>query len=256
MALTLNATARISSTWTVFKTSVVGKSLQVQQDDDGVTYSIFAIDGPIVYDCTIWKGIVPDGVVNSGYSQSQNNTDKTDFETNYLPTGNQRLLQPVATVVLSTYVVEVALAGANNKDMISIFNPNGSGKILQIREFWGLVPSSSGTTVIIPFEIRRATEVTTGTTVTINKFDTTDLDSVAIVRQAPTGITDSGLLYTWVEQINTAQGSTDAHTQVVNSGMSVDQIKPLILRPNQGIYIKQIANNTSTFRMGALWTEE
>lgn len=259
MSVSINSPAVISSTWTTFQAKADLKGLSIQYDDDGVTYQIFAFDGPIAYTCTIYKGTVPDGVIGSGYSQSQNDADEAEFEADYQGLANQRLVQPIASVESATYVAETALAGANNKDMVSIFNPSGSGKILRVYEVWATVPSSSGATVIIPFEMRLATAITTGTIVTAAKYDSTDPSSVAEVRTAPTGITDHSTtpkMYTWVEQINTAQGSTDAHSHVIHDGLLVSKQKPLVLREGQGLYLRQIATNTSTFRMGLYWTEE
>lgn len=261
-----SALIQIPGFWTAFKaTAVTKKGLKIQYEDDTVenVYRIFALDGMVVYLCTIFKGTVPAG---SGITQGQNDTDKTDFVDNYLPTANAPLATAVdtsgsglvASLERPTYVAEVALAGANNKDMLSIFNPSGSGKVIRVWEVWGVVPASSGTTVVIPFEMRSATAITTGTTVTAAKFDQNDATPVGVVRQAPTGITDATVpkFYTWVEQINTAQGSTDAHMHRVTETTAVNRTKPLVLREGEGLYLKQIANNTSTFRMGVLWTEE
>ena len=83
----------ISSDWTAFKATVTSKGLAslVQYTQDASTYSIFAFDGLLAYTCTVWLGTVPDGVINGGYSQAQNDADKTDFETNYKPGGNKRI---------------------------------------------------------------------------------------------------------------------------------------------------------------------
>jgi hypothetical protein len=92
MPVTFSNPVILSSTWTVFKSSAItGKSLLVQYQDDGSIYTIFAIDLSIAYTCIIWKGTVPDGVINSGYSQAQNDTDKADFENNYKAQANKTL---------------------------------------------------------------------------------------------------------------------------------------------------------------------
>lgn len=74
--------------WSAWKAIQASKSLITQYDEDPNVYLVYGYDGPEVHLCTIWKGIVPDGVVNSGYSQAQNDADKTDFETNYKTTAN------------------------------------------------------------------------------------------------------------------------------------------------------------------------
>ena len=244
-----------SYSWTDWKTARSAKRGRHQYDDDGIVYTIWFYDGPEVHLCTIYKGTVPDGVIGGGYSQSQNDTDKTDFENNFQGSANKAL----ASSQLVTYSVEVAQAGANNRDMISIFNPSGSGKIIRLREVWATVPSSSGTTVIVPFEIRHATAITTGTTQTPKPMDSSDAASVAVVRVLPTGISDSAapvVWWTWLQQINTSQGSTDSMTHIIHDGMVTSELKPITLRPGHGLYIRQIANNTSTFRVGFFWTEE
>jgi len=82
----------ISSFWTAFKATQLRKTQPIQYDDDGTTYSICFFDGAVLaYSCSIWKGEVPWAVVSSGYSQVQNDADKTDFETSYKPNANQRV---------------------------------------------------------------------------------------------------------------------------------------------------------------------
>jgi hypothetical protein len=48
-----------------------------------------------VHVCTIWQGLVPDGVLAGGYTQEQNDADRADFETHYKAGGNGPLGQPV-----------------------------------------------------------------------------------------------------------------------------------------------------------------
>jgi hypothetical protein len=76
--------------WTAFKSIAVSKSLSMQYDEDAFIYFIYAYDGTsptYVHSCTIYKGTVPDGVLVS-YSQGQNDSDKTDFETNFKANAN------------------------------------------------------------------------------------------------------------------------------------------------------------------------
>jgi hypothetical protein len=81
----------ISSFWAAFKVVQQRKKQPIQYDDDGTVYSICFFDGAVLaYACTIWKGEVPWAIVSAGYTQAQNDVDKTDFETIYKPTSNQR----------------------------------------------------------------------------------------------------------------------------------------------------------------------
>jgi hypothetical protein len=77
----------------VFKANIADKSLtaRMQYEDDGTVYTIFAFDSIMVYTTVIWKGAVPDSVIGSGYSQAQNDSDKSDFETNYKDGSNNSL---------------------------------------------------------------------------------------------------------------------------------------------------------------------
>lgn len=83
----------ISGTWTEFKAVATTAPLSIQYAESGGIYTIFGLDQHLAYTCQIWTGTVPDGVINGGYSQSQNNTDRTDFETNYKPYANKPVEQ-------------------------------------------------------------------------------------------------------------------------------------------------------------------
>lgn len=76
------------SRWTDWKSQNATKGGQYQSDDDGDTYTVWFYDGPEVHLCTIWKELVPDGVLASGYSQAENDADRADFEANYLSSSN------------------------------------------------------------------------------------------------------------------------------------------------------------------------
>jgi len=89
--VTFNAPSTLSLFWTTFKPIALSKVMSIQYDDDGTVYTIFTFDGTsIVYTCTIWKGTVPTTVAST-YSQTQNDSDKSDFETNYKPYANKQI---------------------------------------------------------------------------------------------------------------------------------------------------------------------
>jgi hypothetical protein len=80
--------------WTAFKSAVATKNLTslMQYYNDGTTYNIFVFDGSLLaLTCNIWQATVPAGIIASGYSQAQNNTDLTDFTTNYQASANKRI---------------------------------------------------------------------------------------------------------------------------------------------------------------------
>lgn len=83
----------VASTWTLFKTNLLNRRCSIQYDDDGAVYTVFAFDGPVAYFCNIWKGTVPGGIAAAGYTQGQNDTDKTEFEGSYKVYCNQPIVQ-------------------------------------------------------------------------------------------------------------------------------------------------------------------
>lgn len=76
-------------TWTQVKTYVDAYNGRLQYEDEGTHYTIWAKDDGSVFTCTIYKDDVPYGVVNGGYSQAQNDADKTEFLAGYEPAANR-----------------------------------------------------------------------------------------------------------------------------------------------------------------------
>lgn len=77
--------------WSTWKAVKQTRFLNPQYEDDGATYTVWGYDGFELHTTTIWKGMVPPGVVDGGYSQAQNDADKADFEAGYLPSANKPL---------------------------------------------------------------------------------------------------------------------------------------------------------------------
>src|SRR3954464_5724144 len=81
-----------SYAWTGWKAVYAAKGSPFQYDDDGALYTIWTYDADEIHMCQIWKGTVPDLAV-AAYSQAQNDSDKSDFETNFKSLGNMPLSQ-------------------------------------------------------------------------------------------------------------------------------------------------------------------
>lgn len=77
--------------WTEWKALFTSKGGIHQHYENTDTYKIWFYDLPEVSSCTIWKGTLPESIVAGGYSQVQNDSDKSDFETNYKSTSNKRI---------------------------------------------------------------------------------------------------------------------------------------------------------------------
>jgi hypothetical protein len=91
ISISSNFTVR-SFQWTAWKAALSSKCGVYQHDDDGTLYTIYFYDGPEVNICNIWKGTVPDNIKNTAYTQSQNDTDKADFENNYKSGSNKAIM--------------------------------------------------------------------------------------------------------------------------------------------------------------------
>lgn len=77
-------------TWTAFKSIATTKNFAHQVwTGDAASWTIFGVDGPFLHRCFIWTGDVPQPVIDAGYTQAQNDADKVDFTTNWLPTANK-----------------------------------------------------------------------------------------------------------------------------------------------------------------------
>lgn len=160
---------------------------------------------------------------------------------------------PITPFKKSSYMTEGGTSNSNGKNMVAIFNPNASGKLTKIWGIWFRCKSNTGNNVLAGYEIRRSSTQSGGTNTDVMKLDTADASASAIVVDGTTTITvtDAGIVQTWVIQTNTAQ--TPNSYQLEFGG----EMKPLILRPNEGLYIKMVtSNNTSAMNIGFAWTEE
>lgn len=77
--------------WTAWKALLASKGGIVQCDQDTDQYFIWFYDSYEVIFTSIWLNSVPQDLIDGGYSQNQNNADKTDFETNYKAKANQAI---------------------------------------------------------------------------------------------------------------------------------------------------------------------
>lgn len=77
--------------WAEWKSIQLIKSFNYQFDQTADKYTVWGYDGPEVHLCIIYRSPVPQPVIDSGYSQEQNDTDKYDFESNYISNGNKAI---------------------------------------------------------------------------------------------------------------------------------------------------------------------
>ena len=132
--------------WTWLKALIPVKALSLQYDENAGEYLIYGYDAPEVLTCTIWKGAVPSGVISSGYSQAQNDSDKADFEANYKPSANTAA-SPTKVVLVSTSTgldrislvktVETTISTRVEMVLSDLTHTVASGKSLYLSYFGG-----------------------------------------------------------------------------------------------------------------------
>lgn len=145
--------------WTDFKAIKASHDLLVQYDDDGTMYTIYGYDGPEVHMCQIWQGNVPDSAQTS-YSQAQNDSDKSDFETNYKPTANQSM------TYRWTYsaAIKAFSPGLAATDIFTISGTAGKRVCVTLIEITGTQTLTGTIDVVI---LKRSTANTGGTSTTL-----------------------------------------------------------------------------------------
>jgi hypothetical protein len=70
--------------WTTLKAIINANSLMIQYAEDSKKYNIWTFNGPSLLRTTIYKA----GISVGGLDQQQNDTDRSDFETNYKADAN------------------------------------------------------------------------------------------------------------------------------------------------------------------------
>jgi hypothetical protein len=140
-----------------------------------------------------------------------------------------------------------AVAQATNKSMLCIFNATGSGVTVRIHDIHmyqlGLTTQTGANARL---EIRRATAVSAGTTVTAEKFDTNNSNLPAQVTIRHNGtVTDGSLLFPLVITNDEPPLTGLAASQQDNSiwkPMKNLKNQPFVLRENEGLTVKNITN--------------
>jgi len=135
--------------------------------------------------------------------------------------------------------------------MVSLLNPASSGKVAKIRVFSVQAETTSGSTVIIVYELRRITAHATGTDITPLPRDTTSAASVVQAKEEPGSVTGDTNIQSYIIQSNTAQGPS---TYFATFGTVGEE--PIVLNEGEGLVAHQVSSNGGIFRIGFVWTEE
>lgn len=75
----------LNRTWAQLKSVVAGHTLALRCEEEAPQVHLFALDGSIIYLCTLWRGAVPHAVP---LSQGDNDAALADYDTNFAPKAN------------------------------------------------------------------------------------------------------------------------------------------------------------------------
>jgi hypothetical protein len=160
----------------------------------------------------------------------------------------------------ATYtVIASATAPANNKSMLSIYNPTGSGYVLKLREFYLRNAATTAVTGVAAslelFRFVSAGAPTGGTALTPISHDSDD--AVPAGMDARTGGTVTGEVATPLDRIRMSTdewgpGTADVESQQQSIANYLPArakrdglVKPFFARPGQGLHMKFATNSTA-----------
>lgn len=114
----------IITTWLHLRNIVDDKHLPIQYEYNSDGYEIFAVDNGITYSTTVYNNSVPDPLV---YSQVQNNSDKSDFLTNYAPSANHIMQAFAARDGYTVTTYPMLMGGSDGGTIARILRTDTSG---------------------------------------------------------------------------------------------------------------------------------
>jgi len=149
---------------------------------------------------------------------------------------------------LPTYeVLADAVVPAANKHHIGIFNNIGSAQKIRILGIYMVNLSIAGVTGIVArYELRRSTALSAGTDLTPQKRDSADPALANVLAKTNGTTTDGALLYPFVvlsDENTAAVGNFLLDTQFNNLLRYEPNEKRIVLRPGEGITVKQITSS-------------
>lgn len=158
-------------------------------------------------------------------------------------------------------VIASAITPGNNKSMLSIYNPTGSGYILKLREFYIRNAATSAVTgVAANFELHRfvsGSRPTGGTSLTANIIAHDSADATPASMDARTGGTISGEVAALLDLIRMSTDEWGPGTADVESAQQAISnylparakrdglLKPIYARAGEGLHLKFATNSTA-----------
>jgi hypothetical protein len=159
--------------------------------------------------------------------------------------------QAIFTAAMPTYyVLADAVALAQNKHHLALFNGVGSGVMLCVKKLFQINLSLAAVTgVALRFDIKRSTAQSVGTAITPQTMDSANAALPAQVACA-TGatVTEGGLLFPFTTQSDEIAAANTAVanflTQYNNLILESTEMQELRLREGEGMTVKQITSST------------
>ena len=141
-----------------------------------------------------------------------------------------------------------AVAYANAKDMLNVFNGTASARIIRVyRAYWFNNGTAAVTGVITTAQCRRITAASAGTAVTPVKHDTNssalDAATTCGTNQTVTG-SDIFRRFLFVNEEPVVAGTTQANwltlvpfAEIWNAGYGDTNVEPLVCRSSEGVHL-------------------
>jgi hypothetical protein len=163
------------------------------------------------------------------------------------------------------YAIADRIAPAANKYIVTLFNTSSTRKVCIHRVYVFNWQTVAAVGILLEYEFRRISAVTGGTSITPIAADTADtLSSGITATHTSTGVTDSSLIrrgYASSEEVKigalTLENSLGVDDNIALVYNKKEGVKPITLRQNQGVTIKNITSSTiGTISAVILFTDE
>ena len=237
-----------AESWTEMRQLVSAKRLLPQFSEDSLSYTVFALDGQVIYTFTIWKGAVPAG---HGITQTENDVAKADFEAAMKAIGNASIISPSSAGDPTFTIYASTVIPALGKSMLGLWNGAASGTVLRLQELWlRNVTTTAITGVLDAFHLLRFDRApsTTGTPLSATPHDSRD--SLPAQVGFATGATIDPLSESvplrpfLISSDEFVPGALDAEFQEhvwdehLPRYQASPRTRPITVRPGQGLHLK------------------
>lgn len=257
-------TQTVAGTVTAVITGTVQTAVQSLPNITGsvnVTNSLFNVTGSVGVNNTVrvTGSLAVDNVVRITTTGSLPVTANISVSGSTISSTNPLPVTQASSAFATFTVMALTTAIGNNKSMLSIYNPVGSGIKLKLREFYIRNPQTTAITgIAADFRVYRFSSVSApaaGTTLTPVAHDTDD--TIAVGVSCKTGATISGEEATPLDRMvmstdEWGPGTLDveANQQAIANYLPArakrdPQLKALTANPGQGLHMKHVVNSTA-----------